>query len=44
MNEPRGRPLRIDPEGEFSNEVYGGFPLLRDVRVDGFILGMIIRR
>jgi hypothetical protein len=41
MDEPSGRPLRIDPDGDFSSEVYGGFPILRDVRVDGFILGMI---
>jgi hypothetical protein len=41
MDEPTGRPLRIDANGDSGGEAYGGFPLLRDVRVDGFILGMI---
>ena len=54
VNEPKGRPLRLDPDvvsaagGEpaFAARpkdapAYHGFPVLEDVLVDGFQLGMI---
>jgi hypothetical protein len=54
MDEPRGLPLRIDPDAKSASEdepafiarppgapVYYGFPILDDVEVDGFKLGMI---
>lgn len=54
MHEPKGHPLRLDPDAVSANPehppfvarppgapVFHGFPVLEDVEVEGFKLGMI---